>query len=161
MRQKRVFPRDSFGRDDSLSPWRKAPASRTEGSVQDATVFDLWEIDYAIRLDLNVIDINWGEEDIGGLFGEGLGGEALERIGPVDRFRIGRLCGIVGQAGVGDIADGLLRRIGSNGAGGLGERLAGDTRCFGGRGCGSCGGGGWLRLLEKCALGGKGAAGRW
>lgn len=79
-----IFSRDRLGGNDALAAWYEAPCSRPESLIQDTSVFNFGQIENSIGLDLYLLGIERGKENVGGFFGEGFGGEAVEGAGPVD-----------------------------------------------------------------------------
>lgn len=79
-----VFPRYYLFAYHEFAARREAPGAGTEGSVEDAAVFDFGEVDYPVWLHFDVYRVEGGHEDGGGFGGEGDGAEAVEGRGPVD-----------------------------------------------------------------------------
>lgn len=79
-----VFPRYYLFAYHEFTAGREAPGAGTEGSVEDAAVFDFGEVDYPVWLHFDVYRVEGGHEDGGGFGGEGDGAEAVEGGGPVD-----------------------------------------------------------------------------
>ena len=83
LHHERILPRHGPRRHDRLAPWRETPAAGPERPVQDAAVLDLGQIDDAVGFHFDVVGVDGCEEDVGGFFGEGYGGKAVEGARPV------------------------------------------------------------------------------
>ena len=84
MTNESIFSCDRLGGDDALAAWYEAPCSRPESLIQDTSVFNFGQVENSIGLDLYLLGIEGGKENVGCFFGEGFGGEAMEGAGPVD-----------------------------------------------------------------------------
>lgn len=58
VRNERILSCNALPRNNCLSPWRQSPTARPKRLIQYPPVLDLWEIDYAIRLALHVVEGN-------------------------------------------------------------------------------------------------------
>lgn len=83
MRHKRILPRNALLRNNRLPPRRKPPPAGPKGSVQDPPVLDLWQVQDAVGFAFDVVKGDGREKHVGGFFGEGLGGKAVEGARPV------------------------------------------------------------------------------
>jgi len=58
MHNKSILPSDKPILHHQLSPRRQAPASRSEGGVQNTSVLDLGQVDDAVGFDFNIVRVN-------------------------------------------------------------------------------------------------------
>lgn len=119
-----ILPRHRLRRNNTLTPRNQPPTTRPKRAIQDAPVLDLRQIQDTIGLDLDLIGLRRGEENISGFFGEGRRTESVERARPVNpllrcRFELERF---VREAGFGDVGGcGLV--------GGWGDDAGGAVCC--------------------------------
>lgn len=81
---KGVLPRHDGIANNGFTPGNQAPGHGPEGLVQPPPVLDLWKVDYAVGLHLDVIDLERPHQDIVLLLRYGLRRGAIEARGPVD-----------------------------------------------------------------------------
>lgn len=112
MHQQSILPSHTLRRHNSLPPRRQPPSPRPKRPIQNPPVLNLGQVDDALRLDLDVVLVDGRHEDVGGLLGEGLVGEAVVGGRPVD------LLAVVGCGVGGGIAE-AAREVANGGFGGL------------------------------------------
>jgi len=88
-----VFARDNGVADHGLTLGNHAPAHGPESFVEAAPVFDLGEVDDAVRLDLNVLFVDGLHEHLELLLRHRLGRNAVEAVRPVDDRHADRFLG--------------------------------------------------------------------
>ena len=81
---KSILPRHRLRRNNTLTPRHETPPARTEGAIENASVFDLRQVEDSIGLDLDLVWVRLRQQDIGRFFGERLGRQAVEGSRPID-----------------------------------------------------------------------------
>lgn len=81
---KSILPRHRLGRNDTLTPRHETPPARTECAVENASVFDLRQVQDTIGLDLDLVWLRLRQQDIGRFFGKRRGRQTVEGSRPVD-----------------------------------------------------------------------------
>jgi hypothetical protein len=79
-----ILPRHSLRRNDTLTAGHKTPATWAKSAVQDPTVLDLGQIQNTIGLDLDLLGVGLGQQDIGCFLGERSSRETVERSCPIN-----------------------------------------------------------------------------
>lgn len=119
-----ILPRHRLRRNNTLAPRNQPPTTRSKRAIQYPPVLDLRQIQDTIRLNLDLIGLRRGEEDISGFFRKGRRAESVERARPVNLLlrRRFELQWLVRKAGFGDVGScGLV--------GGWGDDAGGAVCC--------------------------------
>lgn len=83
MNHKRILSRHRLRRNDRLPSRCQTPSPRPERPIQNAPIFDLRQIQYAVRLDLDILRVYGCEQRVSRLLGKGVRRQPVVGARPV------------------------------------------------------------------------------